>query len=256
MPLLVEELFDYAAGNLNTLDGGTGWTGAWATDASTTEQARVVAGDLSYAGVSNGSETNTNKMLVNNEGSGTVNHYIQRDHNAIPNTVNGAVYWLAFTIASNLAKGGSIFWLNKLTSDIAGNNPQTLLQWTSALADAKVQCGSLLYTGSASYVSHVVVFKITMSGAGATPVRVDVYCDVDMTTDPAGWTPKVTSTSWYVPASITQVNWDSETNASSSADDKLYMDNLRWATTSYEAGGNAVPSNVKNSAFLQFFRQF
>ena len=254
MSLLVEELFDYAAGNLDGLSGGTGFTGAWSTDASGSEQPAIVTTNLSYSGMSNGSPTHAARMKAWNEGDGaSKDHYFTREFNGVPNTVNGAVYWFAWTQASNLAKGGTTFVFNKLTSDIAGANPQVVLGWTSGLVDAKVQSnGQLLYTGSASYVAHNIVMKITMSGVAANPVRVDLYCDVDMTTDPSGWTPKMTSTSWYVPAPITSFTWDTFTHASSGSDDLYYMDNFRIATTSYEAGGNTVPASNTGNFFLLF----
>ena len=255
MSLLVEELFDYTAQKLNALNGGTGWTAAWsASSTGASGWPAVQANNLSYTGVSNGSPSNASKMYARNAayGSSTQTTF-SRAFNAIPNSVNGAVYWLALTIASNTSKNNSGFWLNKLTSDSAGNNPVDLLLWTSANADALVKCNSTtLYTGSSSYVSHVVVFKITMSGSASTKVRVDVYCDVDMTTDPSTWTAKTFSTDWYVPANITSINFDCRTNATTGGDDELYIDNIRWATTSYEAGGNSVPSTSSNSAFFQF----
>lgn len=254
MSLIVEELFDYTAQKLDGLNGGTGWSGAWSTSAAGTGNPAVQANNLSVTGVSNGAPSNNSKLYARNAAYATsTKTTFTRSHTGIPNSVNGAVYWMAFNIASNVAKGGATFVLDHLTSDNGGANPQVILQWTNALADAIVACnGTTLYTGSTSYVAHNVVLKITMSGTGATPVRVDVYCDVDMTTNPAGWTPLVTSTSWYVTADITSFTFDAQTAATTSGDAQLYMDNIRWATTSYEAGGNAVPS-AYNSRFFQLF---
>ena len=255
--ILVEELFDYTAQKLNGLTGGTGFTAAWVASATgTSGWPAVQAGNLTYAGISNGTPANDGKLYARNAGySSSIQTTFSRAFNAIPNTVNGAVYWLAFTIASNTAKNNSAIWLNKLTSDIAGNNPQDLLLWTSANVDANVICnGNILYTGSVSYVPHNVVIKITMSGSSSVAVRVDVYADVDMNTNPSGWTPKATSTSWYVPSDITALHFDCRTSATTGGDDQLYMDNIRWATTSYEAGGYAVPSSGDTAGdFFQFF---
>ena len=254
MSLIVEELFDYTAQKLRLLNGGTGFSSAWDCSADGTGNPAVVANNLTVSGVSDGSPSNASKLYARNAGYGSSTRTtFTRSHTGIPNTVNGAVYWFAMNIASNTSKGASIFYFDKLTSDIAGANPQVLLMWTSANADAKVACnGTTLYTGSTSYVGHNVVIKITMSGVAANAVRVDVYCDVDMTTDPAGWTPLVTSTSWYVPSDITSLNFDCETNATTGGNDQLYMDNIRWATTSYEAGGEPIPANNNSRFFLLF----
>ena len=253
MSLLVQELFDYTAQKLDALNGGTGFTAAWsAENTGASGWPAIQASNLTYAGIANGSPTNNSKLYSRNAGYGSSNpSTFSRAFNGIPNTVNGAIYWVGFSIASNTAKANSGFWLDKLTSDIAGNNPQDLLLWTSTNTDAKVNCnGSLLYTGSSSYVAHSIAIKITMSGAAGTPVRVDIFSDVDFSTDPSGWTPKVTSTSWYVPADITSLNFDCRTNATTGGDNQLYMDNIRIATTSYEAGGYAAPSVNTGNFFL------
>lgn len=247
MSLATEEIFDYTAQALNNLNGGTGWGGAYSASTGTNSP-QIVDNNLTYTGVNNnnylGVDTNTNKMYHRNAACSTnTNTTWTRSFNAIPNTVAGAVYWCGFTVASNISKGSSTLKMNKLTTDSAGNTPATILAWTTGLVSTVVSCnGTTVYSGSSAYAGHQVFLKFTMSGAGDTKIRLDVYADVDMATADTSWTPKVTVTDWYVPANITSLTWLAGTIATTSGDAQVYWDNIRWATTSTEAAGNKVAS--------------
>ena len=238
--LLVEELFDYTTGNLAGKNGGRGWDSAWYVDnTGSSEQARVVAGNLTYSGISNGNPSNAGKMLCNQEGDGTDDHDWHRLMAGLDN--DGRTYWMGFTIASNVSKGNSILYLKKLTTNVAGTTNAILMQWDGGLDDsAVVTCGSdTLYEGDVAYTPHDIMFKIETSGDSATPVILTAYCDVNANTDPAGWSPICIDSTLYIPASILGLYWSAETAASSSGADSLYLDNLRVGTSSYEAGGTS-----------------
>jgi len=251
MSLFVEDLFNYtAAQNMNGQNGGTGWPSAWVSNSEGSPIAIVESGSQTYTGLVTGSN---NKAIfyakANDHGGGTGN-LGERAFNAILNNTTN-VYWIAFTFATWTAKYAVTWQLNGLTTDSGGANNATVLALSASTTATNVSAnGTSLWTGSSSYVIHLIMVKLTMSGAAATPVRVDWYLDPDLSTDPAGWTPTTTQTGWYVKTQIDMWKYPTTGTATSSSDSKMLIDNFRIASTSQEATGNPL-TNPGN--FLMMF---
>ena len=135
----------------------------------------------------------------------------------------------------------------------------TLLAWdgglSAATVDYKTIGGTELYVGSSSYVAHNIICKFTMSGKMTGACQLDIYVDEDLSTDPSGWSPVVTDTDVYIgEGGITGVRFEAGTTASSSGNDLIYIDNYRWALTSYAAGGYTAPVSARH--FRTFFNSF
>lgn len=247
MSLLVQELFDYPTNAvINTKNGGTGWGGAWTGTAS----CQTYTNNHTYAGISDDSPTYAKRLIVYNEGS----QGCDRDFASAISNVNGNTLWFATSFGTDVNKTIPFMYLKGLTTD--GSTVGKLFTYGASFANppvVKAMDGTVFFNGTYGTgvcTPHSFVVKIEMLGGTSCTVR--WYINVDLNTDPTGWTEK-TSASWKF-SSITGWAWSAGGTATTTSTDYAYFDNIRLATTSYEAGGYASPNaSTSSGSFFPFF---
>jgi chitodextrinase len=231
--VIMEETFDYAAGNLVGLNGGTGWFGAWTVESHYDNEANcysVIDGAFaSYPGLI--SEGHYGSFLSG--GGGTYYPYAQRLLTT-PITDDGGAYWLAFQLQatayhkySSFTLLGTSVPLVYLKDDVAGMNFQFL-------------GGSFHAPGDTN--PHLFLIKIQMSG-NANAENASLFYDPNLNADPATWTALRTGTFTMTGGALTGFRTDSA--RAGNAGYRTYIDELRLATTWQGAVGQSATTPIE-----------
>lgn len=223
--VLAEETFDYAAGNLVGLNGGTGWSGAWTVDSRYDTEAGAYS-------VTDGIFTNIPGLKNAGRygsflagGTGTYYPYAQRLLTT-PVTDDGGTYWLAFQLQAPVYhKDASVTLLGtsvplvKLKTDVICMNFQFL-------------GGTFHSPGDTA--THLFVIKIQMSG-DANPESATLYYDPNLNSDPSAWSALRTGTFTLTDGALTGFRSDSARAGNISY--RFNIDEIRLATTWQAAVG-------------------
>lgn len=254
MSLLVEEEFSgagYTSGaNLNGLNLGTGWSAEWVCSAPNPPNCNIYSSGLTFTNVT-AAGLSARIWLTSD---GTVYQTGHRYWTKIDNTA-GSVVWIALlgTSAGSSKFAGAYKFVGLETT--SGGGTDTTF-WSIGGVDKLTEQfpyfnGTQLFNTSGA---HLVVYKITMSGDVASAVTVDCYVDPDPLTNPSTWGDPLTtlSTAYVLAAGLTGIIWSNGRASTSTSTQWFLWDEIRVATTSYEATGNAVPATDFGDFFMLF----
>lgn len=253
LPLLVGESFEYAAGtNLNGLNGGTGWGGAWVVGYNSSFPATVEAGAFSYPGV--GASGNLMKFWT--AGNGNIYENLDRGFESLL-ADGGQTVWFAMVVGLCNSKNAATWSFVGLTTDAAGTNAATLFTTTANGTPTPFTFGSTtLFTGDTNYTPHLVLVKMAMSG-DANPETLTAYVDPNLSADPGTWT-GVARTNLYANGGLIGFNYRGGRASTATPSLNVFMDEIRLGATWEAAVGQAagatdtnapsVPANVMAAA--------
>ena len=236
VPVLVGESFEYAGGsNLNGLNGGTGWSGAWTVGYNSAFPASIEAGSPgTMAGLTSGG----NHLKFWTKGNGNTYQNLDRTFDTLIDD-GGQTVWLAMVVGLGNSKNAATWTLTGLTSDAAGTIPATLFATVQDSVPAPFKFGgTTLFSGDTSYTPHLVLVKIVMSG-DATAETLTAYVNPDLTTDPATWTGF--SKSLYANGGLIGFAYRGGRASTATPNTDFQMDEFRIGTTWQAAVGQTLP---------------
>ncbi len=223
--VLVEETFDYtAAANLNTLNGGSGWSGAWTVGYNASYPATIVTGSLvSVSGLTRSG----NHLKFWTAGNGSTYENLDRTFVSSIND-NAQTVWMAMVVGLCNAKNAATWTLTGLTTDAAGATPAYLFTTSGAAPTLFAFGGTTLFTGDANYTPHLMLLKIVMSG-NANTETITAYHNPNLSADPGTWTG--VSRSLYANTGIKGFAYRGGRSSTTTPNVDFHFDEFRLATT-------------------------
>ena len=239
LPLLVGESFEYAAGsNLNGLNGGTGWGGAWVVGYNSLYPATIESGSLAYAGM--GASGHSMKFWT--KGNGTVYENLDRSFETLV-ADGGQTIWIGVVMALCNSKAAAAWSFTGLTTDAAGASNATLFATAADSVPTPFKFGATtLFTGDTNFTPHLVLMKMAMSG-DANPETLTAYVDPNLAADSATWT-GVSKSNLYANGGLIGFNYRGGRASTATTNEDIRMDEFRIGSTWMAAAGlSEAPTN-------------
>jgi hypothetical protein len=229
--LLAYEGFDYAAGNVNGANGGTGWNGAWTASPSPVYESVVTGTPLSYSGGSLSLSGSGTALSITGGTDGILNR-------GFVGTGSGTEIYFAFLFQS-VSGSGNEFIHFYLSDDSDRFNSGGIGDFFTTASDAhfgvrtndgstdSTAASSLSYTPGTTYL---LVGRLSTDGsAGATA---DIIDQVDLWVNPTSLTPGLASVTVNASTglSIGQFDTFSSRMVNFSDPDQILIDELRIGT--------------------------
>jgi len=241
--------------NQDTLSGGSGWESTsygsfwnWAYNTSPIEA--ITAGSQTYPGLVSAGNT----LLMYARGDSQHWQRMSRPIYSQNITCDDRTYWMAFTSACYQNKNDLSLSLTGISNTSDGSTAILYKNSMSYLSRGVIYpsvatgvSDTPLWTGDASYTTHLMVYKIeTYKNLGVSQIY--SYVDPNLSQNPSTW--QYTDSNSFIMTTVSSWNFEGGRN-SSLIDSPNYFDNFRIATTWYEAVG--LTTDAVNTAWIPFF---
>lgn len=251
MSLLVRESFDYTAGVTaasGTLDGGSGWSGAWGAADATSYKFLVDSGEITYTNY----PYTGKQMQMWAEGNSTTYEYLYRSISGEGPTTG--VIWLSYVLGVYDSKTAFHMCLRGLITTATGTIGTNDVNLLSSSSDSQptpvtARSGTVLFTGTSGRTGHLIVIRLGggSGSGGGTSSTLTYYKDPDLTADQSTWSADATNSGCHWVTGLHQVFYSGLRAGSTSYESNWWFSEFRMADTWQDAvGASTGPTNYGN----------